>query len=248
MISDFVLTGPDNAAPLVFLNGAGCDMRVWNGLIDRIPDHYRILRFDLDPTCKSMGALVRDTETLLDQLDLKGSVLIGHSLGGMIAQGLAVKRFDLVRAMILTGTAAKIDTPAIWNRRQDAIARTGLEAQSEQIVNRWLSRRDQSRRGCLQDMLLANGDRYDAAITAISGTDFFTPTSGLGLSTLGIAGIDDQTTPPDLQRETIDLIHGSQFELIRRAGHFAWLDQPEAFFAHLSRFLDGIGHAMPNLT
>ena len=77
---------------------------------------------------------------------------------------------------------------------------------------------------------------------AISGSDFYTPTSGLGLPTLAIAGSEDGSTPPDLVRETADLVRGSRFQLIRGAGHLACLDAPEAYAAALTGFLRDIGH------
>ena len=83
---------------------------------------------------------------------------------------------------------------------------------------------------------------YAGACAAISGTDFYTPTSGLRLPCLGIAGSDDGSTPPDLVRETVDLIPGARFELMRRAAHLAPVEQPEAYAALLSGFLKDIGH------
>ena len=77
---------------------------------------------------------------------------------------------------------------------------------------------------------------------AISGTDFYTPTSGLRLPALGIAGSDDGSTPPDLVRETIGLIPGSQFHLIRRTGHLPCVDQPEEYARILTDFLRRTGH------
>ena len=61
-----------------------------------------------------MGALITDTERLLDHLGVRDCVFVGLSIGGMIAQGLAAKRLDLVRAMVLSNTGAKIGTPDIW--------------------------------------------------------------------------------------------------------------------------------------
>ena len=77
---------------------------------------------------------------------------------------------------------------------------------------------------------------------AISGTDFYTPTSGLRLPTLGIAGCEDGSTPPDLVRETVDLIPGSQFHLIRKAGHLPCVEKPTEYARVLTDFLRSVGH------
>ena len=77
---------------------------------------------------------------------------------------------------------------------------------------------------------------------AIAGSDFYTPTSGLRLPALGIAGDQDGSTPPDLVRETIDLIPGARFHLIRGAGHLPCVENPEEYAEVLGGFLKEVGH------
>ena len=67
--------------------------------------------------------------------------------------------------------------------------------------------------------------------SAIAGTDFYTPTAALSLPTLAIAGANDGTTPPDLVRETADLILGSRFHLMRGAGHLPMVEKPAEYAA-----------------
>ena len=77
---------------------------------------------------------------------------------------------------------------------------------------------------------------------AISGTDLMSATATLRLPTLAIAGDEDDSTPPDMVRETAALIPAADFALIRRAGHLPFLEQPEAYAEALNRFLDRINH------
>jgi len=83
---------------------------------------------------------------------------------------------------------------------------------------------------------------YAGCSAAIAGTDFLGTTAGLRLPAMAIAGSEDGSTPPDLVRETIDLIPGSRFALIRGSGHLPCVDQPEAYAALLRDFLGAIGH------
>ena len=83
---------------------------------------------------------------------------------------------------------------------------------------------------------------YTGTCAAIAGTDFYTTTAGLRIPTLGIAGIDDGSTPPDLVRETVDLIPGSQFMLMRRVGHLPCVEDPATYAAHLVDFMKAVGH------
>jgi 3-oxoadipate enol-lactonase len=76
----------------------------------------------------------------------------------------------------------------------------------------------------------------------IAGTDFYTPTAALRLPTIVIAGANDGTTPPDLVRETANLIPGAEFHLMRGVGHLPMLDKPDAYGALIAAFLARIGH------
>ncbi len=77
---------------------------------------------------------------------------------------------------------------------------------------------------------------------AIAGTDFYETTATLRLPTLAIAGANDGSTPPDLVRETADLIPGARFHLMRGAGHLPMAEQPADYAATLATFLREIGH------
>ena len=83
---------------------------------------------------------------------------------------------------------------------------------------------------------------YMGCSAAIAGTDFYTTTASLALPTLAIAGSEDGSTPPDLVRETADLIKGSRFELIRGAGHLPCVEKPAEYAEFLTGFLKEIGH------
>ena len=245
--------GPENGPPVVFANSLGTDLRLWDPILPHLPEGLRIIRFDKRghglSSCPSspysMGALVSDTERLLDHLGVKNSVVVGLSIGGMIAQGLAVKRLDLVRALVLSNTAVKIGTSDMWAERIAGVRQGGIEALADQIMERWFSAkfRTQPELELWRNMLTRQEDEgYIGCSAAISGTDFKSPTSGLRLPALGIAGSEDGSTPPDMVRETIDLIPGSRFELIRNAGHLPCVEQPEVYARILTDFLRSVGH------
>ncbi|MBL3608738.1 3-oxoadipate enol-lactonase [Rhodovulum sulfidophilum] len=245
--------GPPDGAPVVFANALGCDLRIWDDVIERLPAGLRAIRYDMrghglsscPPGPYSMGALIRDAERLLEALAVRDCVFVGLSIGGMVAQGLAVKRLDLVRAMVLSNTAAKIGTPEIWQDRIEAVRKGGIAALSEATLARWFSRRYRQSSDCTlwQNMLNRQPiEGYLGCCAAISGTDFYTPTASLTLPTLVLAGSEDGSTPPDLVRETAGLIKGARFHLIRGAGHLPCIDRPEDYAAVLTTFLREIGH------
>lgn len=233
---------------VVMAHCLGLDHSVWDGVARLLPNH-RVIRYDLRghgasdvPSGPySMGALVGDAEAVCDALDLRDVVFVGLSVGGLIAQGLAVKRLDLIRAMVLSNTAAKLGQPQPWHDRAATARAQGMGALSNGTAARWhVKPFDASSAMALFEQ--TNPEGYAATCEAIAGTDFYTPTSGLRLPTLAIAGPLDGVTPPDLVRETADLIPGSQFHLIKGAGHIAPHTHPAEFAAALKTFLGKIGH------
>ncbi len=247
------IDGDDAGAPIVFANSLGTDMRLWDPILPLLPKGLRIIRYDKRghglssaPSAPySMGNLVRDAEQLLDYLEVKDCVFVGLSVGGMIAQGLAVKRMDQIRALVLSNTAAKIGTPMMWQQRMNAVRKGGIEALADATIDRWFSKsfRTSAEMTLWRNMMVRQPvDGYLGCCAAISGTDFYTPISGLRLPTLGIAGSEDGSTPPDLVRETVDLIPGSRFALIRKAGHLPCVERPQDFAQLIGDFLTEIGH------
>ncbi len=247
------IDGDPKGAPVVFCNSLGTDLRLWDAVLPLLPRGLKFIRYDkrghglssLPPGPYSMGALVRDAERLLDHLEIRDCVFVGLSIGGMIAQGLAVKRLDQVRALVLSNTGAKIGTPAMWAERIAQVEAQGIEALADATMQRWFSKafRATPEIGLWRNMLVRQpAEGYAGCSAAISGTDFYTPTSGLRLPALGIAGDEDGSTPPDLVRETIELIPGSRFQLIRRAGHLPCVEQPQAYAAALTEFFKNTGH------
>jgi 3-oxoadipate enol-lactonase len=232
---------------LVFANSLGTDLRLWDAIVPHFPDR-RIVRYDkrghgrsdVPEPPYSMGTLVSDVETILDRLGITSCTFIGLSIGGMIAQALAVKRPDLVARMVLSNTAARIGDDKLWDMRIETALRDGMGPLVDGVMQRWFGR-DFLASDALplwRDRFAATPPKgYAGCSAAIKGTDLYTPTSGLRLPVLAIAGSEDGATPPDLVRETAALIPGARFEIIRRAGHLPCVERPDDYAALLRSFL-----------
>src|SRR6056297_2066438 len=179
-------TGP----ALVLAHALGTGTLLWDNIVPLLPPGLRVVRYDArghgqsstPPAPYSMGALVRDAERLMDHLGLRDAMFVGLSVGGMIAQGLAVKRPDLIRAMVLSNTAAKIGNPKLWQDRISFIRANGMAAASDEVMQRWFGRDFYATPAMRpwQAMLEATAIAgYTGVCAAIAGTDFYTPTSGL---------------------------------------------------------------------
>lgn len=246
-------SGTRSGPPVVFANSLGTDLRLWDKVLPLLPQSCRYIRYDkrghgLTDAPRQpyrMGQLVGDAERLMDHLEVRDAVFVGLSIGGMIAQGLAVKRLDLVRALVLSNTAAKIGTTEIWDQRIAEVNADGIASLSKAVMVRWFSRafRDKPELMLWRNMLERQTvDGYAGCSAAIQGTDFYATTATLTLPTLAIAGSEDGSTPPDLVRETADLIKGSRFHLIRGAGHLPCVEKPEDYAEVLTGFLQEIDH------
>lgn len=246
------LEGPADAPALVLLHALGTSLTLWDALLAHLPG-LRVLRLDLrghgrsdvPPAPYAMGTLVRDVERVIDHFALKDTVVVGVSLGGMIAQGLAIKRLDLVRGLVLSNTAARIGTAAQWQDRIALVRDQGLKAIADPTMERWLGRgwRDNPALPALrQGFLQTDPQGWMGCAAAIAGTDFYETTARLRLPTLAIAGANDGSTPPDLVRETAELIPGARFHLIHGAGHLPMAEKPAEYAAALTGFLKAIGH------
>ncbi|MEJ6403666.1 3-oxoadipate enol-lactonase [Yoonia sp. 2307UL14-13] len=242
--------GPDDGVPVVFANSLGTNLHVWDEVLRYLPDGLRIVRYDMRGHGKSsvpsgpytMGQLISDAETICDALDVRDALFVGLSVGGMVAQGLAVKRPEIIRAMVLSNTAAKIGHPKLWLDRIAAVERLGLDGVADEVMQRWFSPSFVHVAPWREMLVATSVEGYVGTCAAISGTDFYTSTSRLRIPTLGIAGSEDGATPPDLVRETVDLVPGSQFVLMRGVGHLPCVEDPDGYARHLTQFMRDTGH------
>jgi 3-oxoadipate enol-lactonase len=250
--------GSPTGAPVVFAHGLAADSRIWRPLLTQMKgvQNCRVITYDLlghgqsaaGSGKASMGSYIRQAEQLLDHLELRGAVFIGHGFGGMVAQGLAIKRLDQIRALALMNTAAKLGTNTRWTKDIQTLQSGSSSAPLAALWDKWFSR---AARGSTElhewrEMLdNVNIDGYVRSIEALSGTDLYTPISGLSLPTLGISSYNDLLFPPDLMRETVDIISGSEFHILPRAGHMAMIESPEPAAGLIDAFLTRIAHDFP---
>ncbi len=246
------LTGPKGAPAVVLAHALGTDLTIWDEVLPQLAglqvlayDHRGHGASDVPAGPYAMGALIRDAEKLMEHFDLRDAVFVGVSLGGLVAQGLAIKRLDLVRGLVLSNTAARIGAPSLWQGRIAEVQRAGLAAYAPGALQRQLGPKWQDHPARARLQALITGTRVEGwcgAAAAIAGADFTLTTPTLRLPTLVLAGPNDGTTPPDLVRETAEMIPGARFHLMRGVGHLPMVEKSTEFAAQLLGFLSEIGH------
>ena len=247
-------SGPPERPALVLVNSLGTDFRVWDHLLPAFAERFQIIRSDkrghgltdLTPGPYTMAGLAGDLAGLLDHLRVSQAIVVGLSIGGMIAQQLVAARPDLVRALVLMDTGHKIGTTAMWQERIAAVAAGGIASIADGVLERWFTAgfRQSDALALWRNMLTRTpAAGYVACSAAIQAADLTAAAKGIGVPTLCIAGDQDGSTPPELVRELAALVPGARFALIDDAGHLPCVEQPEATAGAIDAFLkeNGLG-------
>ena len=253
------LTGPDDAPVLLFANSIGTSFHIWDAVVPHLSQRYRILRYDMrghgltevtpvsDDAGYSMDLLADDAAGLLDALGIQRAHVCGLSIGGMMAQRLAVKAPGRIHGLILCDTAAVIGPPSVWTDRIAAIRARGMTAISDGVMARWFTQafrdgRPDQIRGYTAMVARTTEDGYVGCAMAIRDADLRDDAARISNPTLVLVGDQDLATPPALVRELAEAIPGARFAVIADAAHIPCVEQPEALTALLLDFLDGNDH------
>jgi 3-oxoadipate enol-lactonase len=231
--------GAADKPALVFANSLGTDLRIWDDVVARLADRFRIVLYDkrghglsdLGETPYSIADHVGDLAALLDDLAIEGALVCGLSVGGLIAQGLTASRPELVAGLILSDTAHKIGTVELWNGRIAAIEKGGIASIAEAILERWFSKdlrdNDPVALAGWRSMLTRTPQAgYLGTCAAIRDADFTEAAKEITVPTLCLVGAEDGATPPALVRQLADLIPGARYEVIAGAGHLPCIERP----------------------
>ena len=243
--------GPDDGAPVVFANSLGTDLRLWDAVLPLLPPGLRLIRYDKrghglsDGAGETLADHAADAIAVIEQVARGPVVFVGLSIGGLIGQAVASQRPDLVRALVLSNTAAKLGTSETWAARIDAIQTHGLNSIADAVLERWFAPafRATPEIALWRNMMVRTPVAgYVAACTALGRADQTAETCAVHLPVLVIAGAEDGACPPDIVRATADLIPGAAFHIIPGAGHLPCVEAPDAYAALLAPFLKEHAH------
>lgn len=237
----------DGAGPaVVFANSLGTDLRLWDAVLPLLPG-CRAIRFDKRGHGLSdrgpqdgIDGFAEDAAALIEAVAEGPVVFVGLSIGGMIGQALAARRPDLVRALVLSNTAARMGTPEAWAARIAAVRAGGMGSIADAVMERWFAPafRATPELALWRNMLVrTDAEGYVAACGAIAAADLTGEAARLRLPVLAIAGGQDGASPPDLVRGTADRIAGAAFHVIAGAGHLPCVETPAAWAALVAPFL-----------
>jgi len=252
-ISDSVLyyraDGAKEKQAIIFANSLGSDLRIWDDVASRLLPHFRVIRYDLrghglseaPAPPYSAADLARDIVGVLDALEIRTAVVCGVSVGGLIAQAVALNHPDRVRGLVLCDTGAKIATAEAWQQRIEKVRAEGVDSLVQMTMERWFSAGFRARctadvRGYSIMLRQSTTDGYVGTCAALRDGDFRDAAKQFKQPTLVLCGAEDIATPPELGRELAGLIPGAQFALIDHAGHLPCVEQPEKMADRMMKF------------
>ena len=253
----YQVIGADEAKPtIVFANSLGTDQRIWRDVIVRLVGEAGIITYDmrghglsdLGQPPHTMEDHVGDLAALIDHLGGRPSIVCGLSVGGLVAQGLALSRPDLVQGLILCDTGMKIGDEALWLPRIETVEASGMGAIVEGTMERWFTRAFHDEHpdelALYANMLRRQpAEGYTGTARAILNADYRDRASTISVPTLCIVGDDDRATPPSLVRDLAQAIPEARFEVIKGAGHLPCVEQPAVMADMICAFLSLMGEA-----
>jgi 3-oxoadipate enol-lactonase len=177
------------------------------------------------------------------------SVLVGHSMGGLLAQEAYARFPQKIAAMALTFTSAAFvgssDFAAkfVAERLDPLDAGASMSELAARVMPQMGGRKavPGSVERAQRIMAQLSPATYRKAVRMLTSFDRRADLPKIAVPTLLVAGTDDRTAPPSIMERMAAKIPGAEYVLLEGCGHLGPMDQPEAFNAALERFLSKNG-------
>jgi pimeloyl-ACP methyl ester carboxylesterase len=249
---------------LVLLHGIGGCAKVWQSQLDFFADRYTVVAWNMPgyggspPLPEMTFPLLADSlEALLGTLPGKRIHLVGHSMGGMVAQEFLRDRAHRVTSVCLYATSpglAQPETPeaieAAEARARDFMERRigpldrgkTMRDMAESVLDQLLAPEapESARAGAIESISSVPPDVYRDAMRCILSFDGTAIIPKIDRPTLVIAGGEDRTMTPAVVEAMARQIPRARFEIIPRVGHLANMEDPPTFNRVLSDFLASV--------
>jgi len=246
--------------PVVFLHGWLGSWRYWFPTMERVAENFRTYSFDFwgfgesrrKSTYESIQNYSDQVIRFLDELGIDRCLLVGHSMGGMVAVKTAInhpKRISRVAAVgapivgdSLSWLLKLIDRPIM----ADAFARVPWFRRY--MFHRFLGETtDPAVEEILDDSVKSSSTTLRNAVGSMWRTDLRPELSRLSVPTLIVLGGRDEIVQPN-QADLFDDIPVAEVVVMPESRHFPFLDEPEVFNDILIRFLkQDVPRTMPRV-
>lgn len=248
--------------PLVMLMGTGSTMAEWDpALLELLARRHRVILFDYPGVGlsgpwrgRTFGDLAQTTARLMDALGIEDADVLGWSMGGFVAQRLAIEHPGRVASLILAGTNPGGSHAVLGTPEAQAIDSDPDPSEAEilhelyppdrQAEGRRFLRRleSASESGEIPDDFDVPSRTVDRQVAAedpwLKSSQNYEELAKLSVPTLAAAGRQDPVTPPENMRALAGRIPGAQFRVF--AGAHAFLFQDRERFTQAVDRLTGV--------
>lgn len=237
--------GTDGGPAVLFVHGGGGTQEHWRFQVRQVGSRWMALAVDLPGHGDSQGegyrtiAEYRDfVRDLLDALGISRAVLVGHSMGGGIAQSFALAYPDRLAGLVLVGTGARLRVhPDIFATIQWDMAEAG------RLISQWAY--SQSALPATVAQAAEAFARNPATVLegdfrACDAFDLMHEIAAIRVPTLVLCGEEDRLTPVKYARFLQERIPGATLTIIPSAGHLVMLEKPVEVNRALTAFLEAV--------
>jgi pimeloyl-ACP methyl ester carboxylesterase len=252
---------------LVLLHGIGGRAEVWEPQLEAFSSRYRVIAWYMPGYGRStplpeitFPALAEALAALLDALNAERVHLVGHSMGGMVAQEFLRHRTSRLASVCLYATnpgiarpetpeaagAARLRAEEFFRRRVGPIdAGLSMRDMAKELLDQLLAPHapESARIAAVESVSALPPDVYRAAMRAFLSFDGTDVVPNIRLPTLVVAGGEDRTMPPAVVAAMARQIPNARFEVIPGVGHLANLEDAAAFNRVLANFLSSVSQA-----
>ncbi|HSX88405.1 MAG TPA: alpha/beta hydrolase [Pseudomonas sp.] len=237
--------------PVLLLHGLGSSWQDWQPQIDALSRFTEVFALDLrghgasEPLSApvTVSELANDVAEFIRVMDIRGCVLVGISMGGMVGFQLLANQPNLVGAMVAINSAPSFPLDS-WQTRAKIYLRLatihllGLKALGRLMARKLFPHAEQDQLRRLVAMRIAANDRtsYLHAIHAILGWSALPAVSRVDTPMLIISG-DRDYTPLAYKRAYTAQLRNAELVVVADSGHATPLDQPGQLNALLERFI-----------
>ena len=246
----------DHGKPLVLLHGIGGDGTIWQPQLDAWSDRFRLFAWDMPGYGKSerlyemsFPALAEALVALLDELELERAHLVGHSMGGMLAQAMTALHPERVASLVLCATSASFGPPGgdfqrqwVKDRLAPLDAGQGMDVVARDAIARLIGDEPDPEGIALAErcMSAVSEASYRAAVRCVASFDQRETLDTIAVPTLLVAGEKDPSAPLKAMQRMEAGIPGAQLVCLEGAGHLVPMERPQAFNETVARFLGGL--------
>ena len=240
--------GEQGKPVLLLSNSIGTDLHMWDGQVPALTEHFRLLRYDarghggsdVPSGPYSLDRLGRDVVELLDALGLQRVHVLGLSLGGIVAQWLAIHAPERVDRLVLSNTAAYLGPPQQWDRPiAELLQAPDMEATAEMFLRNWFPAHmldDEVVEGFRRALLGTRREGVAGSWAAVRDYDLRRTATLIQNPTLVIAGEHDTVTSAAHGEELASTIPGARYSVLPTV-HMANVERPAEFLDAVVGFL-----------